>query len=280
MYSGCAGKNIVAGIGVGLLLGAGATPAFAQTPASEGQRQRYQIGMMERVLEGAVEHGASVTRDRLQALLPAEMLLSENVRVRGYRLEGYGTFFDVSVPMLEGSLTWSFRTLDQYDLGLQSALNTIRALVDKVGDTDIQQALKRIELQVTPAAPQSSASQSPANPVVPAAVRSEAEAPATPATGSGSSSDRILDDPAEAYRAEVRSALMTAMLDYSRGLDLAENEMLTVAAHGNDPGSRLGPADSQARITMISVRGGDLRLFLAGQITREEARQRMIVNVF
>ena len=60
---------------------------------------------MERVLEGAVEHGAKVTRDRLQAVVPAEMLLSDNARVRGFRLEGYGVFFDVVVPMLEGSLT-------------------------------------------------------------------------------------------------------------------------------------------------------------------------------
>jgi hypothetical protein len=277
MYSGSAGK-VVASLGIGLLLGAGSAPASAQTPAtSESQRQRYQIGMMERVLEGAVEHGASVTRDRLQALLPAEMLLSENVRVRGYRLEGYGTFFDVSVPMLEGSLTWSFRTLDQYDLGLQSALDTIRALVDKIGDTDIQQALKRIELQVTPAAPP--AALSAGAPVV-SAVRSASDATTPPGAAAEASQDRILDDPAEAYRVEVRAALMSAMLDYSRGLELGENEMLTVAAHGNDAGSRLSPADSQSRITMISVKGSDLRLFLAGQISREEARQRMIVNVF
>src|SRR3972149_419513 len=79
--------------------------AAAQTPASASatarqREQRYPIGMMERVLESAVEHGATVTRDRLQALIPAEMLLSENARARGFRLEGYGVFFDVIVPPL------------------------------------------------------------------------------------------------------------------------------------------------------------------------------------
>ena len=44
-------------------------------PAVAQREQRYPIGMMERVLESAVEHGAAVTRDRLQALIPAEMLL-------------------------------------------------------------------------------------------------------------------------------------------------------------------------------------------------------------
>jgi hypothetical protein len=265
--------RVVARVGIGLLLGAGVLPAAAQTPASAAQRQRYQIGMMERVLEGAVEHGASVTRDRLQALLPTEMLLSENVRVRGYRLEGYGTFFDVSVPMLEGSLTWSFRTLDQNDLGLQNALSTLRALVEKVGDTDIQQALKRIELQVTPVPPPPSGTSAPG-------LSSTSAVPNNTASGTAAAADRILDDPAEAYRAEVRDALMDAMLDYSRGLELGENEVLTVAARGNDSGSHLGPADSQARITMISVRGVDLKLFLAGQIPREEARQRMMITVY
>ena len=50
------------------------------------------------------------------------MLLTENARARGFRLEGYGVFFDVEVPSLEGTLPWSFRTLDQNDLGLDSAL--------------------------------------------------------------------------------------------------------------------------------------------------------------
>jgi hypothetical protein len=84
---------------------------------------------MERVLEGAVEHGAAVTRDRLQAYLPADMLLSENAIVRGFRLEGYGMFFDVAVPSLEGTFPWMFRSLDQNHLGVDSALRTLRSFV-------------------------------------------------------------------------------------------------------------------------------------------------------
>ena len=54
------------------------------------------------MLEGAVEHGATVIRDRLQALLPADMLLTENARARGFRLEGYGVFFDVRCHRSKG----------------------------------------------------------------------------------------------------------------------------------------------------------------------------------
>ena len=138
---------------------AAAAPAIAQdtSPArseAEQKRARYQIGQMERVLEGAVEHGATMMRDRLQAVVPpaqAQLLIQENAHVRGFRLEGYGVFFDVIVPSLDGSLTWSLRTLDQNDLGLQSALSVLRTRINPT-DIDMQQALKRIELQVGPAA--------------------------------------------------------------------------------------------------------------------------------
>src|SRR5256885_13882331 len=108
-------------------LAASAWPAAAQTAAARtAAEQRYQIGQMERVLEGAVEHGVTITRDRLQALaqVPADMLVSDNAHARGFRLDGYGVFFDVVVPSFETTLTWSLRTLHQNDLGLDSALRT------------------------------------------------------------------------------------------------------------------------------------------------------------
>src|SRR6478735_9044209 len=133
---------------------AGRAPSQTGSAAAAQQQlrqARYQIGQMERLLEGAVEHGATVIRDRLQPIMPADMLLTENARARGFRLDGYGVFFDVEVPSLEGTLPWSFRTLDQNDLGLDAALRTLRAYVQSPGtDSNVQQALKRVELQVSP----------------------------------------------------------------------------------------------------------------------------------
>src|SRR5438477_5715331 len=108
----------------GLVAGAGM--ASAQTAAdaraaAEQRQSRYQIGVMERVLEGAVEHGASEMRSRWQAVMQTEMLILDNARVRGFRLDGYGAFFDVIVPSVEGTLAWSLRVLEQNDLGLSSA---------------------------------------------------------------------------------------------------------------------------------------------------------------
>jgi len=120
-----------------LALGAAAAPAAAQNVQArtdaEQKQSRYQIGQMERVLEGAVEHGATMMRDRLQAVVPpaqAQLLIQENAHARGFRLDGYGVFFDVIVPSLDGSLTWSLRTLDQNDLGLQSAFTVLKNRID------------------------------------------------------------------------------------------------------------------------------------------------------
>jgi len=65
-----------------LVIGIAGVASAQQPPATpEAQKQsRYQIGQMERMLEGAVEHAAKNTRDRLQAVVPTSMLVSENSR--------------------------------------------------------------------------------------------------------------------------------------------------------------------------------------------------------
>ena len=75
--------------------------------ARQQAESRYQMLVMERVLEDAVEHGASLWRDRLQVVLPAQTMLLDNARVIGYRLDDYGIFFNVDVPSLETTRTWA-----------------------------------------------------------------------------------------------------------------------------------------------------------------------------
>jgi hypothetical protein len=273
----------VTAIGAGLVLVATAAAAQTAAPVRSERQQRYQIGTMERVLEGAVEHGATVTRDRLRAYVPADMLLSENARVRGFKLEGYGMFFDVAVPSLEGTIPWTFKALDQNNLGIDTALRTLRSFIQTASpnDADVQQAFRRLELQVAPvsaaltvADPRDAAAGVDAPP--PPAAQSADPAAATPSAPP----DPILDDPQEAYRAEIRDALMDAMLEHSRGLGIAPDEWLTIAARSNDERPRLAPVDTDSRTVVIKVRGSDLNAFLGGQINRDEARARMDVRVF
>jgi hypothetical protein len=300
-----------------------AAPVFAQGAADrqiDGQRlarelqaaarlreARYQIGQMERLLEGAVEHGASVIRDRLSAVMPADMLLTENARARGFRLDGYGMFFDVEVPSLAGTLPWSIQTLDQNDLGVNNALQTLRTFIERSASNDVnlQQALKRVELQVAPvttalaplagppsanatsvAAGTPSAAGAPSAASTPSAagprIIAGAAGAATPDPDAAAliARDAILSDPNEAYRTQIREALIDTMLEHSRGLSLAPEELLTVAARGIEDRPRLTSADSDARTHVLTVRGADLTAFLGGQITRDEARQRVQVRVF
>ena len=100
-------------------------------------------------------------------------------------------FFDVVVPSFETTWTWSLRTLDQNDLGLDSALRTLQSHIKTAGDPNLEQALKRVELQVNPAvlARSSAARHAPARATRPARLRRppiEKRAPAD---------DPILTDP-------------------------------------------------------------------------------------
>jgi hypothetical protein len=252
---------------------AGAVPAWAQNnSARAAAEQRYQIGQMERVLEGAVEHGLSVTRDRVQALaqMPPDMLVSDNAHARGFRLEGYGVFFDVVVPSFETTWTWSLRTLDQNDLGIDSAMRTLQSHLKTENDPALDQALKRLQLQLGPGV--LARTSIPADPGARNATGSAAAANDRPADAA----DPILTDPNEAYRTEVLQALKDAMLSHSSSLGIGPNEWLTIAAKGNDDRPRLAPADTGSGTRMIRLRGLDLIEFLAGRITREEALNRII----
>jgi len=270
-------KALTSMIVAGMVAAAAGAAAGQSTPSSRAAaEQRYQIGQMERVLEGAVEHGLTITRDRVQALaqVPADLLVSENAHARGFRLEGYGVFFDVVVPSFETTLTWSLRTLDQNDLGLESALRTLRTRVKAEGDPDVEQALKRLELQVGPAVLARSLVKDDAG------ARNATGSAAVARDGQAATADPILSDPNEAYRTEVLQALKDAMLAHSSSLGIAANEWLTIAAKGNDDRPRLAPADSGSSTRIIRLRGLDLAEFLAGRITREEALQRIEVRVF
>jgi hypothetical protein len=289
-------KGIASVIIGGLVASAGATPSAAQATATSPpvaqtnvaqptaprvpQPSRYQIAQMERLLEGAVEHAATVWRDRMQTVLPTETLITENARVRGFRLDGYGAFFDVLVPSLLQTVPWSIYTLDRNNLGLESALREIKKVIDAAGDVNVQQAFKRIELQV---APVTAASTTP----VTVNSRNTTGAPAVAdanaervAVANADHSDSILNDPQGAWRNEVRQALTDAMLDYSSNLSVGPDEWLTIAARRNDDRSRIAPADSDAQTMMIRARGSDLAAFRAGQISKKDAIDRMEIRMF
>jgi hypothetical protein len=275
-----------------------ASPALAQSTARapETRQLHYQIDMMERVLESAVAHGAAVIKDRLQAVAPdapAELLILDAPRVRGFRLEPYGVFFDVEVPSLNGTLTLSLKTLQDNDLTVQSAINTLRNRIDP-SDAELQQALQRVALRVNvpSTAPASDVSapdpKRTVTPTLPNTRRAgsgvdrqvTATALQPAAKAASADSDNILENPNEAYRNEVLRALSDAMLDYGGALPITDGEWLTVAARGVYDRPLAGPATNDVATIMIRLRGEDLAAYRARQISRDDVLKRIERRVF
>jgi len=269
-----------------------ASPALAQSTvrSSEVRQLHYQLDMMERVLEAAVSHGAVVIRDRLQAVAPeapGELLILDSPRVRGFRLEPYGVFFDVEVPSLNATLTWSLKTLQDSDSGVQTALNTLRNRLDPA-DAELQQALQRVAVRVSGSAGAgATTAPDPARtgaPTLPNTRRATANpsdrqvsaASLAPVAKPAADPDNILENPNEAYRNEVIKALSDAMLDYSGALPVNDSEWLTIAARGVYD----RPAGNDATTIMIRVRGVDLAAYRGRQISRDEVLKRIERRVF
>src|SRR5262249_14991120 len=143
------------------------------------------------------------------------------------------------------------------------------------GNMDLEQALKRVELQVTPPA----AARATIARQVPDARNSTGSLAAT-VDDKASITDPILNDPDDAYRTEVVQALKDAMRENSRSLRIAPADWLTIAARGNDDRPRLAPADTTGRTAILRLRGSDLASYLAGQISRDDALQKIEVRVF
>jgi hypothetical protein len=245
-----------------------AAPAFAQAPAARAADPRqthYQIGVMERVLEGAVEHGASNFRDRLQAVFPdapAQLMILDNPRVRGFRLDGYGVFFDVEVPSSNGTLLWSLRTLDQSGPAAAPASPTVPAST------------------VAPILPNRRRPAGGGAAPAPQAPPDRSVSAASLAPRPAQADEALLDNPNEAYRTEVVQAIADAMLDYSTPLAVGADEWLTVAARGIQDRPRVASPDNDGQTVMIRVKGADLQAFRAGTISREDVMQRMEKRVF
>ena len=69
------------------------------------------------------------------------------------------------------------------------------------------------------------------------------------------------------------------MLDYSKNLDLKPDEWLSVAARGNE--SALLPGEIlQLTTVVLRVKGSDLADYLAGRLTKEQAREKVEVRSF
>jgi hypothetical protein len=282
-------KQFVAGVGAMLLassvvMGGGGDQPQAARPALERDQHvqaRYNIVVMEGVLERAVQHGADQLRRQVRRVMPDMLLISGTAGARGLRLEGYGVFFDVEVPMMRQSMAWSLKSImDENGVAAAEALRQIRTAIERLTPdahekAALMQAIKRLEIQVSPlpalgggaARPMAQRGQ---------VTSMEALPTQTPVAQPPGEEIKLIEDPSAAYEKEIISALIDAMLDHSGPIGVGPDEWLTVAARDNEQRDRLVPGDAYDLLTIVlRVKGSDLAAFRADRITREEARKRV-----
>ena len=218
---------------------------------TEPSQLRYQLRVVERVFEEAVEHSARNFASSMEEATPGAARFMGNTGAHGFRLNGYGLFFDVQIPVLRRSLSWVFRHLNRGPSELGPALQSLRQHMRSFDNVDVrdslEEALRSIESLVG----------HPPPPPPPPDV-----------------------DPREVYAMEIRDALANAMLDYTDSLPLAANEWLTVAttSSGNRADS---PTDLPRGLgLMLRVPGRVLIALRQGEMARSEALNRIEYSEF
>ena len=286
-------KHLMAGVAI--VAATSGVPAGVQAQAPRAQQDeavqaRYNIFVMEGVLERAVEHGADRLRRQVRRVMPDMLMLSGQAEARGFRLEGYGVFFDVEVPVMRRSIAWSLRTIIDDNTVTNAVLQQLKTAIeqntpDPREKAALLQTVKRIEVQF--AQPHVAPGQQAAATAQRAGDRNSVQAMDNMATPQQvapilTQEDRtLLEDQDGAYEREIINALMDAMLDHSGPTRVGPDEWLTVAARDNEHRDRLVPGDPYDLLTIVlRIKGSDLAAFRADRITRDEARKRVEVREF
>jgi len=279
------------------------TPAGLERSRQSGVDARYKVRVMEGVLEKSVAQAALRLNEQLQRVSPDLIQLAGVAHARGYRLEGYGLFFDVEVPAaMRQTMGWTARVMRQQQQGVAEALGSLKRLtgdLDPKSRAEAERAMQQLELVVRPmprlrgssmggapmGGPQgggamAASSTGEAPPPSADAAAPAAAAPAMPEDHDVPPVDPMLwRNPDLAYEAQVREALIGAMLEWGALLPLGSDEWLTVAARDNQDVVMPGNAPDVVTI-ILRVKGSDLADRLAGKVPLEELRRRVEVTEF
>jgi hypothetical protein len=253
---------------------AAAATVVAQVPSQqvpeEQLRARQRIASMEAVLERAVSNGAGSVLRQVQTVMPDQPMLAGAPQARGFRLDGYGVFFDVEVPLLRLPILWPLRASvvrDNRDAvrtvqQIQAAIRSLDSAADRV---QLETMLRRLEFELGAGDAGTRGRISAANVL-----------PGAPVAQPSTVNSDVVNNPEDAYTREVKSALIDAMIENSLPLMLGPDEWLTVAARDNAPRDPLIPGDIVDFSTWVfRVKGSVLEAFRTGRITLEEAKKQV-----
>ena len=254
--------------GTALVLLAGSV-TLAQQAEMDQVKARQRISMMEGVLERAVSNGADNMVRQMKAVMGDAPMLTGVPEVRGFRLEGYGVFFDVEVPALRLPVTWPLRYMFRDNRETMGIVNELRSMMGESEPRQrerLAQVVRQLERQVQ---------------VSGGALRGTGRIGAASAVAVGGGAPAVpepdaYDDPEEHYTREVKAALVDAMIENSGPIGLGAEEWLTVAARDNVPRDPLIPTDAaDSRTVMFRVKGSDLASYRAGRMTLDEVRKKV-----
>lgn len=245
---------------------AGAAPAAGQDtgPAGAGRADAdpltAQIQVLEHVLSRAVALSARGVEQQMPPWTPGLMLFAGPTQVRGFRLAGYGVFFDVECPVLRQSVLWSMEMMDADLRRIRRALQELR----------VSGALPPVLRELEPNTGRRVAF-TPGGAAAPA----DRPAPASPGDalpGGGNAPGAAAPDLHTVYQEALREMLIDALLGYGGPLGalLDGNDWVTVIARDTRglPG----------RDTTVRVRAGDLAALHDGSLTLDEARARVDIS--
>jgi len=305
------GRHLLVGIVLVAASAAGADRAAAQassppaptpstSPALDRGRAadaRYKVRVMEGVLEKSVQQAALRLNEQLQRVSPDLIQLAGAAHARGYRLEGYGLFFDVEVPAaMRQTMGWTARVMRQQHEGVAEALGALKRItgeLDPKDRADAERAMRQIELAVRPvprgvrpaerpmasAPPPAGAMEASTSSVSPAPAAPDSDKPVIVVAPPSEAEAALWRSPDLAYEDQVREALIGAMLDWGALLPLGPDEWLTVAARDNQDVVMPGAAPDVVTI-ILRVKGSDLAERLAGRMPTDELRRRVEVREF
>jgi hypothetical protein len=223
--------------------------AGAQTPlhaSAEQQRRQDKISIMEGTLTASVGAVARRVAQDVRTVDSTAMLFTGTARAKGFILDGHGVFFYVEVPTLDLTVMLTVQQFERERNGQQRA----EAPPGREG--------------------QPGGNPQPVN---------EMRADAVPPVRTAAESLAHLAAEGQKWRETVRLALIDAMLDNSKNLELKPDEWLTIAARGSE--TDLMPNEIlNLTTTVMRVKGSDVIDFLAGRLTKEEARQKVEVREF
>ena len=252
---------------------------------------RYKVRVMEGVLEKSVQQAALRLNEQLRRVSPDLIQLTGAAHARGYRLEGYGLFFDVEVPAaMRQTMGWTARVMRQQQQGVSEALGSLKRIageLDPKTRAEAERAMHQIELVVRPAPRVRIERSMPGSPSAVEAATSTLPAADPPAPADAPSAmapapepDALIwSSPDLAYEEQVREALIGAMLDWGALLPLGADEWLTVAARDNQDVVMPGAAPDVVTI-ILRVKGSDLAERLAGRLSPDDLRRRVDVREF